>query len=352
MTQLATRGIGSCFGQGSWTVQVAARGGSPVSFEPEFANLSFSKVLNASGDGRIDVPGDLMGSCCEMLRSVEPYKDELVAYRDGDLAYVGPVTGLSVGASAQVGSADLFSWFDLRFLEQDFHADGDVASIFRAVFDVAYALDTSPNIAISTRDTGVDAVREFRGVEFRRAADVMRELARTGLDFTMDGRRLLAGGAEVFLDAQPLILHDEGVVSATVSRDASAFATDVAVFGATAETGGVPVTGRATRSQGRYGLVQRSFTELLIEDDTSADANALARLEAMQPAPLRVRAVLSPEAAFGFGDLIPGRRVDVRLFAVTCIEVGQMMRLQQVNVSVGETEEVSVDLIPIGVSGA
>lgn len=324
-------------------------------------SLTQNKTLNGVGRASVSIPNvETAGmSCCEILADTEPYRDELILYRGKELAFAGPVTprptvGLDGG---KINAPDLFHWMDVRFLEEDLHSDGDVAGIFRAVFEQAYEKDDSPNISISTRDTGIDAVRDFRGVEFRRAADVLRELARTGVDFTMDGRRLLAGGTEVFLSTDTLVLHDDGCISVEVQPEGDTFATDVAVFGNTAEAGGTPISGRATRSTSVYGLVQRSFTELTIKDRISADANALARLEAMQPAPLRLKVELSENAAFGFGDLIPGRRIDVRLKrAAGCIEVNQVMRLQSVDVSVqtadNTQEKVSIQLVPLGVSEA
>jgi hypothetical protein len=348
-------------GCGEWTAYIVGRGGSPTRFELEFSSISVTRALNASGSARVSIPnsGRAGSSCCEVFAGTEPWRDELLLYRNNEVAYVGPIQSLSASLSGgDISSIDLFAWMEQRFLEEDFHGDGDVADIFRAVFEQAYDKDDSPNISISTRPTGVDAVRDFRGVEFKRAADVLRELARTGLDFTMDGRRLLAGGVEVFLSTTPLILHDEGCIWAEVTREGSNFATDVSVFGDTENAGGIPITGRAIRSTSVYGLIQRTFTELTIRDETSADANALARLESMQPAPLRVRALLSAEAAFGFSDLIPGRRSDVRLKeAAGCIEVMDTMRLQQVNVNVqisetGSQEQISMDLVPLGVSEA
>jgi hypothetical protein len=358
VTPARTRGSGSRFGYGEWTAQVTDRGGDPVRFDFPWSSLSMTRVLNGNGDGKANIlswgPG--APSRGQVLAGSEPWRHELALYRDGELAFVGPVQKVGSREHGDLYAQDLFAWMEVRFIEEDFHGDGDVAGIFRAVFDAAYDKDDSPNIQISTRSTGVDAVRDYKAVEFQWAADAMRELARTGLDFTMDGRRLLAGGAEVFLSDDPLILHDEGVVyPAEVTREGDGFATDVAVFGNTTEVGGVPITGRATRSSSVYGVVQRSFTELKIRDTPSATANAIGRLEAVQPAPLRVRATLTPEAAFGFGDLVPGRRFEVYLRESSDIPVSQTMRLQHVDASITANEEaveetVVVQLIPLGVT--
>lgn len=344
-------------GCGEWSAFVVGRGGSPVRVELGYTGLTVSRVLNTSGNLSADVPNAAISgtSCCEAFAVCEPWKDELLLYRDREVAAVGPLISVSAGNNGgQFQANDLFTWMEQRFIEENFHGDGDASDVFHALFDLGYDVDPSPNIEISTRQVGVDVTQDFKGTEFQRVADALRGLGRTGLDFTMDGRRLLVGSIDDFVGTTPLILHDEGVLSVEVSREGANFATDVAVFGATKEVGGSPVNGRAVRALELYGLVQKSFTELLIRDAISADANALARVSAMQPAPLRVKATLSDKAAFAFSDLICGRLVDVRFReAAGCIAVNEVMRLQQVDISVsagdgGVTETIEIQLIPQG----
>lgn len=345
-------------GCGEWHVMVAGRGGSPVRMEASFSDLSLTRTVNASGQASITVPntGTPGTLCCDVFENAEPWRDELVIYRDNAIVYAGPIITVSANPSGgQIQSQDLFHWMEQRFIG-DFHGDGDIGDLFRAIFLNAMEPDDSPNITLNTRSTGIHGTRDFKAVEFHRAADALRELARTGLDFTTIGRTVLAGGLEVFADTSALLLHDDGVTSAEVVREGGNLATDVAVFGAAPRAGMDPVGGRATTGTERYGLIQRSFTELLVKDRGSADANASARLQAMQPAPLRVKATLSQDASFEFNDVIPGRRIDTRLGeAAGCIEVIDTMRLQQASVSVrnsesGVTETVDTDMVPLGVS--
>lgn len=350
----------STFGSGSWVCQLTGRGGSPIRAEIPFASLSRRKVLNTFGSVSInlDAAGDSRSICCEAFNSTEPWRDEVILYRDGVLDYAGPIITQSMTAeSASITSNDLFYWMDQRFLDEDFFGSGDLADVFRRIFDVAYSKDDSPNIDISTRQCGVKGVRRFDGEQLTRAADAMREIARTALDFTVVGRTILAGGVEVFLDTTPLLIHDDGVISAEVTRDGGIFASDVAVFGGTSVREGdagnrvVHATGRSTGGVERYGLVQKSFTELYIEDGVSADANAAARLASVQPAPVNVKVRIGPGAAFSYEDLIPGRRADTRLSeAAGCIEVIGDMRVTNIDVTVdGSGEDVSANLVPIGV---
>lgn len=325
--------------------------------EIPFTSLQFSRVLNAAGSASISLGPEC---CSEIFAYANPWQDEVVIYRNHEVAFVGPLVSLQTGLNGgSLSAKDLYAWMDVRFIENDLHFDTDVATIFKGIFLEALNADPSPNISISTRETGVRAQRDIKGTDFQPASSLLRNLSSTALDFTVIGRKVLAGGLEVFLSPTPLVLHDDAVQgSAEVTKDGSALATDVAVFGANEKAENLPITGRATRAVQKYGLVQRVVTELLTEDTTSANANALARLESMLPNPLRVSASLTPEAGFPFTELIPGKRMDVRLKnGPGCVEVMQDMRLVSVNVSYGvgesgSSEKVLINLSPLGVTDA
>lgn len=348
-----TGGIGC----GEWTAYIAERGGSPIVLEVAFTSLSMGRVLNDSGQARLSIPAAASSgaACCQVLAEVEPWRHEIVLYRDSELVFAGPVLTLEGGPNGgSLAAQDLFVWTDVRFLDEDVFYSDDVSNIFHDLFDRAFAEDASANVTISTRETGVTAYRPWLGEDFHKIKDLLRELSNTALDFTVVGRKVLAGGLEVFLSNDPLILHDDGVIEATVTREGTQMATDVAVFGPSNQTNQRRVVGRATRSVSRYGLIQRSFAELQVQDTISATANAEARVESMLPAPIRVKASLSPEAAFDFGALIPGKRIDVRLSeAAGCMEVMEVMRLVSVDVNVsngdsGVREAIEVQIDPLG----
>lgn len=341
---------GAAIGCGEWTAMVANRGGGQAFIEVEFNDLSFNRVLNQAGQANVSlVPGS---SCYKVLRTVEPWEHELVFYRGDEAVFAGPIT--AVESDGSITASDLYAWMDVRFLEEDKFYTDDVSNIFHALFDIAMAADPSPNIEISTRETGVKAERSWQAEDFHSIQDLMRELSDTALDFTVVNRRILAGGLEVFLTTNPIIVHDDGVTEATVTKEGTQLATDVAVFGPGIKANVPRITGRATRSVTQYGLIQRSFAELQIKDGDSADQNALGRVLSMLPAPRRVKATVSQGAAYGFNDLVPGKRAEVELTQeVTSIPVSGEMRLVNVGVSASKgSEVVDVDLIPTGLEQA
>lgn len=349
-------------GCGEYQCLITRRGGGSVQFEVAFSQINIQKVIDNAGTCTINLPEVATSSglaCCEVVAETEPWRDELIVYRGNDIAFVGPVVRVD-GDAQQLIARDLFFWTEKRFIEEDLHFWDDVAYTFRAVFLKAMEQDTSPNVDIIVHPTGVSSIRDYEGKEVHRSADLLRELARTAIDFTVIERTVYAGGKEVFapesVPGTPLLLHDQGVLRAAVVKDGEAFATDVAVFagspqgkGKGGQARGVPLVGRATRQTETYGLVQSVFTELLITDLESVNQNALSRLEAMQPAPLSVHVVFSPDAAFEFTDIIPGRRVDSRLSETSCIDVVDMIRLANVNISAtGKGEAIEGDLVPLG----
>lgn len=143
------------------------------------------------------------------------------------------------------------------------------------------------------------------------------------------------------------------MLEADLTKEGANFASDLALFGARLDNSQLPITGRATMGVLRYGLVQQSVTDLLVRDPVAADYSALARVSAMQPAPRRVTVNPSEGAAYDLPDLIPGRRMDTRLYeSLDCGTVDAIMRLQQVDVAVSGSEAVTEQLIPLGVEDA
>lgn len=363
-------------GEGTWTAYLQKRGGGTVLGEIDYASLSNSHVVDDSGQGSVTL---VQTNRNEIRRLARPWEHEVVMYRDDDVGFVGPLVGIS---DAQFTMRDLSYWLDKRVVSEDFRSYGDFSNIFRTIFEYAMAKDPSPNINLVVHDSGTAGIRSYKGSAVQRAGDLIRELGKTSLDYTTVNRTIYVGGPEVFAPSDvpgpALLLHDEGVVTASVDRDGDAFATDVYVFSGhdatiTSRTRLKPrsahassknlihpsVTSRtrplevqATAGVQQFGLVELVFTDLLLREDLdSALQQAQSRLAASQPAPMALKATLSPYADFTFSELIPGRRVDVRLSEdAASEEVVQTMRLSSFDVSVGtDGEKINLNLVPLGI---
>lgn len=339
-------------GNAEWTVQLTSRGGSPFILESPHSSISVTWPTNTSLSWSVTIPqtGLPNSACCDVFNNAVPWRDEVAIWRDNHLFCVGPLITVSIDQSGgELVGQGLFHWMEQRFLP-DIHADGDAADVFRTIFNAAYEQDDSPNIELSTRASGIQTTQDFQKSQFHRAADALRDLSTYGLDFIEVGRRIVAGPLELFPDEDPLLILDNGVSNAKLTKEGQSLATDVAVLGSNQQAGNTPFEGRAVTNTELYGLIQRSYTQLLLESNVAADAAALARVQSMQPSPLRLSCDFTSGAAFDFEDIFPGRRGDCRLTeALGCGELVDTMRLQQVQVKVsGGVEQVSGEFVPTG----
>lgn len=335
-------------GCGEWKAFITERGGGSFVYEVPFESLQAERVLNQSGSLSVNlaINGPARSNCCEVLRETEPYVHELAFFRSSsnEPAFVGPITDIR---GTTISGQDGYLWPSKRFIEEDQYWQDDGAHVFKAVIEYAMNLENSAGIQVEAKACGHETTVRVQGDEKPRATDVVSPIVTSMVDFTVVGRRILAGGLEGFFPDIPT-LHDQGVVTATANKIGTNFATDVAVIGGQPERFPQPVSGRATRGSSRYGLVQESFVELLLQTNEDCDASALARLNAQQPLPMNVNVRYSPNAAVLFENLMAGMKFDVRLSEVSgCIEVAQVMRQQKVSVKVDSNgEEIDGELVP------
>jgi hypothetical protein len=208
------------------------------------------------------------------------------------------------------------------------------------------SLDTSPNIILVPSPTGVKGNRKVAASEFVRAADVLREISKTAVDFTARGRTILCGGQSV--TTPPIaVLSEELLFGARIAPKGSIQATDVIVTGTTLPDGTI-MGARA----GSGSLVQTVHQEPSILDQPSLN-HAAQSYYAMLKNPIYVEGgTLDPETPFDFSDLICGARVDVAL-TIGCRTLIGAQRLKSFTVTVtndpsGQTEAIAPVLIPLG----
>lgn len=341
-------------GCGDYRVLILERGGETIVDELPWSTVNYGRVLDDMSAGTVTIGEVGMGDdrCCATLADLEAWRHEVAIYRDDEQVWVGPVIDVDYSTSTTTISArDLFAWFEMRILLEDrSFSDADLAYIFDNLATYALGRDNSPNIIVSTHETGITAQRTMLGTEARRIADEMRELGRTGLDFTAYNRLLLCGGIEIALP-EVLNVWESAIKRATVTRRGSEAATEVIVTGQAFNEVGDPLIAVVGDVSPIYGLLQAHFAEGAIEDGESLSQQARGRLDMYQVPPLYANVVFSDDAPFGMSDLIPGVKADAK-FQCGCLTVAQEMRLQAVNVTAvagqNATEDVVGTLIPVG----
>lgn len=350
-------------GCGSWSAFIQCRGGGELLPLP-FSTLDCGRRLDDMSDASLTLNQTTLrnfspavqAKCCGLLSEIEAWSHELALWRDGDPSsseptWVGPIVKPRFGvASVTLTARDLFQWFERRLLERDrvFTAT-DLADIFEQYAVDALHRDPSPNIDLNTISaTGVTGDREVQIVAGRRAADEMRELARSGLDFTMIGRAMVAGGTEV-PTADLGVLFTDHFDEHDLTEDGLQTETESVVIGSPLGTTSGPIRAVSGGVDVTRGLVQNVSSESTIKDETSAQALADSRQALFGTSPKFFTARLLPVAPVGYEELIPGAVADLRV-QLMCRTLEGAHRLMDVKTQVGDdgSEAVHVEFSSLG----
>lgn len=322
--------------------------------EVPYSTLSYSWRLAEIGDmsGSVPIAGGRADECCDILADARAWELEVLIYRDSQdqHPWIGVLRDpVYRSKTVELSARDLFSWFERRVLpyNRKFVAD-DLAAIFQQYAKDALVRDNGMGITLNKNSTGLYASREVKATDHVRAADEMREVARSGVDWTMRGRELSFHGE---LTAPSFDLITQDFVEPSIPTPGSEMATEVIVQG-TDPDGNVPIFGVAGGVHHRRGLIQVVIDDESIKDTHSAKQAAKAYWEQLSSPPRIVEGVLRQDANVEMDDLVCGRVGSVDVEA-GCRRVDEDMRLVQVSVSVqvgndGKTESVTPSFVPLG----
>jgi hypothetical protein len=322
-----------------------------------FSSLQYGRRLDdiTSATVTVGAPGLSDEACCECLSMFNPWQHEVVIFRDGALVWAGPITEpVFERNKVTIVARDLFEWFERRVLRRDHTGTKDLATFFSEYAQDALDQDNSMNITISPSPTGIVGTREVLAALYRRAADELRELARTGLDFTAVGRNIRCGGEEV--PTPPLIALTEDIFDeAKLTLAGLSMGTDMIVLGGNGSATNTPFAAEVGGLDDRLGLVTLTFNEPGILDNQSALAAARTRHDMFKYPPPYLTGRILGRAPIRFGDLIPGVRMDWN-GDIGCRDTSGSFRLLAIDVTVdastgGVTERIVPTLVPLGTEG-
>lgn len=327
------------------------RGQTPASEALELSAVRWGRVLDDTSTASVTVP-IVSQECCEYLTSARTWCNDLAIFRDSSMVWQGPVTLLNHGRDNTVVEAqDVIAWlFRAEIINKiDFTASGsgaaDLALIAERIITESLA-DFDPNVLpfLSVSLSGITGERLYDALQ-NYAGEELKELARTGMDFTALGHRIIISGETAL--ARLAQLQDEDFLGELrVVEDGAGAVTKAIVHGegVTATAGGVGTCGKLTRLA----------KEEQIRDTGSAQAEADALVAAGDPTPLVLEVPdgvqLSPEAPLDIMDLVPGVVIPVASTA-TCRTVNTDLRLLKLEVEYTQSagEVVKVTLAPTGV---
>lgn len=342
---------------GIWRVFIASRGGGQLLAELDYETFTLGRKLNDVSTCSVTVLAAKNEDCLPILGDLEPFEHEIVAFRNylpGDApVWAGPVTLPSWDPlNLVIQARDLFTWLERRTLPFDrSFTSTDLADIFGQYLVDSLNEDASPNFSLLfLGECGRVGVRAVTAVSNTLAGDALRELSRSGVDFTLVGRQMRFGGLPVNTPTtilyDPAIYQDPNGATPKLTRQGLNMATRVVVKGGQ-DAAGNQVVSTVGFPDGAHGLITQPVSEPLILDALSATHAAADRLAFLNPAPKYLTCQLTPQAPIRFDELVPGIRIDTAFSVGLATALGQF-RLQAVDVTNSQAgEAVSLTLVPL-----
>lgn len=323
-------------------------------FELPWSTIRWGRVIDDTSSASVTAGA---GCCRDVLRNeIRPWSHTLAIIRLGDgRVWSGPITG---GRDSDGGivldARDLSTWLDRRRVHDlHEHASEELTSIFEALWDDAMAPDPVPEYTLSVTPGTVLGDREVLPEQNRLAGDELRELGRTGVDWTVVDRVQYVAADEIPAASIGPFIDSHFQTPPDVEVDGTVQANDWVVAGSGGGADGDEVVGTASIPFGPEGLLESVASESAILDAPSADAAAASRLARSAVSPVFIReGVLTPEAPVSMAQLIPGARARISL-RERCLTVDATQRLVSVGVEVSRsggavTEQVTVGFEPLG----
>lgn len=327
-------------------------GATPAGSVLEASAVEWGRLLDDTSAAKVTVPiADT--ACCDVMQNVRTWCNDLSIYRDQGLVWQGPVTLLDHGRDDSTASAqDVTAWLFHTEVAQKIDtttATGtgplDLARIAeRLIREGLFEFDPGILTYLNVTDSGILGEYIYEALQTY-VGDELKELARTGIDFTALGHMLIIAG-EIPFARLPQLQDEDFMGELRVIEDGLSAISKAIVLGegVTATSGGV----------GPCGKLTRIAKEEAMKGMASAQAEADSLVMAGSPTPLVLQVPdgvqLSPEAPVGIMDLVPGVVIPVAS-TTTCRTVNTDLRLNALSVSYTRDagEVVKVTLAPLGV---
>jgi hypothetical protein len=181
-------------GCGAYEVYVFERGQTQYVAALPWDSITWGRVVDDTSSASVESTVADGADCRPDLANVRSWRHEIGIYRDGEVVWAGPILGIrSPYEHYAVEARDLTAWWDHRLVHKDhlFVMPTDLATIFQTVHDDAMEPDRSPNFTIETHETRVLSTMEIKKNQNQRAGVVLRDLAKSGIDWTTVGRRTI-----------------------------------------------------------------------------------------------------------------------------------------------------------------
>lgn len=278
---------------------------------------------------------------------------DLEWYRDGDLAWVGPITGIRWGVNeVYIQASDLTAWWGWRTLPTMKLRGREASAAVKDIHRAAMAVDPVPGFSLQVRQSSEIITQDIWAEETRTAADVINELADYAIDYTAYGRTVLVGPSD-FLPELPYTLTDNDWITPPEIEARGPFVGFATRIIATGNLEGYHTETAAPGVLSMYGLIERvvDFPHISTKSELRNAARTYLDLYS-QPYFINFSSaepLLSAGSAIPFKALIPGAVIMVQS-TVTAKALQMRMRIMSVvNKADGS---VAVTLEPAGTTGS
>ena len=329
--------------------------------------IFWSRNLDETSEASVVVPVKGFGAqtCCDILRDVIPLVHELVIYRNETPVWIGPIITMTYSDDeVRIEAKDLTWWLNHRVprVARNFQ-QSDLSTIFETLINDAQDIEYF-GLLTDINPAGIKGDREIKINEYKYFGDHIRELGRTGIDWTVYLRKIYAGGYTV-PNATPIATlkssHFKNGYEISLRGD-------IMCSNAIVKGSGEIATAEWAVENHQFGHVDAVWEENGIKDYNSALQAAKTRWDMLRKPVLFFRnprrletgfaadelsstnvAILTQDAPVVIESLIPGATVSLDVDYL-CQQIQFLMRLKRVSVTVENNESVELGLIPVGTS--
>jgi hypothetical protein len=375
-------------GCGEYDVYAFTRGGGFILGSLEFDQIDWGRKLDATSAATLTINGQsnvgALQRCCQLLGEIEPWEHELGIYRSipgsnqKKRVWSGPVTRLRFPSEQCIIEAfDLSQWLVVRTLHANHnYVATDLIQMWVGWVEDAMGVENSAGLFPTVRAlAGQLGDRLTTIVEHDYAADVIAEIATTGIDWTCIDRVMSAGpvlaqppGIPGSGTEFPLLIDESFRVAPEIIVDGMAggncwfvngggVVSGVPIFGeygpafaSTPDHVAQPAAPDYQEIEDQFGRIETTVSETKILDQSSIDQAARTRYDlTKRPMPYITGGELLPSAPLPIDKIIPGLLVQVHLQRA-CKPIAATMRMNQLDVSAQNdgSESVNLGLEPIG----
>jgi len=364
-------------GCGQYEVYFKSRGGDVfICRALNLTEVTWGRKLNDTSEASVTFSlRGLEGDCCDCVSALNPWEHEMSIYRDGEEIWCGPITGGELNqeaASVRFDAKDLSTWFDRRWVEifgDDVEFEEvDITEVFdwliahayfKDPWNMAWYFNTKLGIPMDRVYIAYSKPDRWGGVYPMVGAE-LRDLTKSGIDYTVVRRNMLAGDLRDSTAISGRILDKHWAKLPNIPIVGTTMATEVAVGGGNSGYYGfydeqMWIERPYDQEREQFGLLQYfEAAPDLDEAETTATPNAVTQraynIRELRKAPYEYikGGDLSAEAPFTFDQLIPGNyfRVDLNQ---SCRQVESTYLLTGLTVTyTAEGETISPELVPTG----